>query len=113
MGLPIDSLHIVTNENDILHRTIGDGKDEINAVKTTHSPSMDIQISSNFERQLFESTNRDSDLVQKIMESFSKTGEQILSDQIVKNMQLIYDTHSVSNIQTLETINYFSTQYNY
>ena len=44
---------------------------------------------------------------------FSEKGEQILSDQITKNMQLIYNTHSVSNIQTLETINYFNTQYNY
>jgi len=113
MGLPIDRLHIVTNENDILHRTISEGKMKIEAVKKTHSPSMDIQISSNFERQLFESTNRDSDQVQIIMQSFSEKGEQILSDQITKNMQLIYNTYSVSNILTLETINYFNTQYNY
>ena len=113
MGLPIDCLHIVTNENDILHRTISEGKMKINTVKKTHSPSMDIQISSNFERQLFESTSRDSDQVNKIMQSFSEKGEQILSDQITKNMQLIYKTHSVSDIQTLETIKYFNTQYNY
>ena len=113
MGLPIDRLHIVTNENDILHRTISEGKMKINAVKNTHSPSMDIQISSNFERQLFESTNRDSDQVQKIMRSFLEKGEEILSDEITKNMQLIYNTHSVSNIQTLKTINYFNEQYNY
>ena len=113
MGLPIDRLHIVTNENDILHRTISEGKMKINSVKKTHSPSMDIQISSNFERQLFESTNRDSDQVKIIMQSFSEKGEQYLSNQITKNMQLIYSTYSVSNILTLEAINYFNTQYNY
>ena len=113
MGLPIDRLHIVTNENDILHRAISEGKMKIKAVKKTHSPSMDIQISSNFERQLFESTNRDSDLVKKIMQSFSKTGEQILSNQIIDDMQLTYNTHSVSNTETLETIKIFNKKYDY
>ena len=47
------------------------------------------------------------------MQSFSEKGEQYLSDQITKNMQLVYSTYSVSNILTLETINYFNTQYNY
>ena len=113
MGLPIDRLHIVTNENDILHRAISEGKMKINSVKKTHSPSMDIQISSNFERQLFESTKRDSDMVQKIMQSFAETGEQVLPDQIIQDMQLIYTTHSVSNSQTLETIKYYNEHYDY
>ena len=113
MGLPIDRLHIVTNENDILHRTISEGKMRIKNVKKTHSPSMDIQISSNFERQLFESTKRDSDMVQKIMQSFSDSGEQVLPDQIIYDMQLIYTTHSVSNSQTLETIKYYNEHYDY
>ena len=113
MGLPIDRLHVATNENDILHRTISEGKMRINSVKKTHSPSMDIQVSSNFERQLFESAKRDSDMVQKIMQSFAETGEQVLSDQIVQDMQLIYTTHSVSNSQTLETIKYYNEHYDY
>ena len=113
MGLPIERLHIVTNENDILHRAISEGKMKINSVKKTHSPSMDIQISSNFERQLFESTKRDSDMVQKIMQSFSDSGEQVLPDQIINDMHLIYTTHSVSNSQTLETIKYYNEHYDY
>ncbi len=113
MGLPIDRLHIVTNENDILHRTISEGKMKINSVKKTYSPSMDIQISSNFERQLFESTNKDSNMVQKIMQSFAETGEQVLPDQIIHDMQLIYTTHSVSNSQTLEAIKYYNEHYDY
>ena len=113
MGLPIDRLHIVTNENDILHRAISEGEMKINTVKKTYSPSMDIQVSSNFERQLFESSNRNSELVQKIMKSFSKTGEQILPDQIIQDLQLIYNTHTVSDSKTLETIKNFVEQYNY
>ena len=113
MGLPIDCLHIVTNENDILHRTISEGEMKINTVKKTYSPSMDIQVSSNFERQLFESANRNSEMVQKIMKSFSETGEQKLPDQIIQDMQLVYNTHTVSNSKTLETIKNFVEKYNY
>jgi len=113
MGLPIDRLHIVTNENDILHRAISEGKMKINNVKKTYSPSMDIQISSNFERQLFESSNRNSELVKKIMHTFLKTGEQILSENIIKDMKSAYNSHSVSNFQTLETIKKFKEKLNY
>ena len=86
---------------------------EINNVKKTYSPSMDIQISSNFERQLFQSADRDSNVVKKIMDSFNKTGKEKLSDQIVGDMKAIYKTYSVTNSQTLSTINNFNNNYNY
>ena len=70
-------------------------------------PSMDIQISSNFERQLFESTNRNSDIIQKIMKTFIQKGNQQLTKDIIKDLQSIYITHSVSNLETLETIKNF------
>jgi len=63
MGLPIEQLVIATNANDILRRTIDTGRYEMAGVEPTISPSMDIQISSNFERLLFESAGRDSDAV--------------------------------------------------
>ncbi len=59
MGLPIDKLIIATNENDILARTLKNGRYEMRDVKATTSPSMDIQISSNFERLIFEANERD------------------------------------------------------
>ena len=57
MGLPIDKLLVATNENDILHRAISKGDYKTNKVQETISPSMDIQVASNFERLLFDIYN--------------------------------------------------------
>jgi threonine synthase len=59
MGLPIDRLVIATNQNDILHRALTTGEYRTNGVKPSISPSMDIQVSSNFERALFDAYGRD------------------------------------------------------
>ena len=113
MGLPINELHIVTNANDILHRSISTGKMKILKVKQTCSPSMDIQISSNFERQIFESSFRNSDFINDLMVSFSQNGEETLPDHIVKDMQSIYKTHSVTDSEVLQTIKEFNKKYDY
>ena len=60
MGLPVAQLMIATNVNDILARTLASGVYELGDVVATSSPSMDIQLSSNFERLLFELTGRDA-----------------------------------------------------
>ena len=65
MGLPIERLVIATNSNDILYRTLKTGRYEVRDVVPTTSPSMDIQVSSNFERLLFEATGRDGDARQR------------------------------------------------
>ncbi len=80
MGLGIDSLIIASNENDILPRTVASGVYEMRGVKATSSPSMDIQISSNFERYLFEASDRDSARVRGLMESLSKDKRFELGD---------------------------------
>ena len=67
MGLPIDRLVIATNENDILARALASGVYKPLGVKATQSPSMDIQVSSNFERLLFEAYDRDADAVRALM----------------------------------------------
>ncbi len=74
MGLPINRLVIATNENDILKRTLDTGRYEVGGVRPTMSPSMDIQISSNFERLVFESAGRDSDETARLMASLSQSG---------------------------------------
>jgi threonine synthase len=67
MGLPIERLMIATNENDILARALASGRYEPRGVKATQSPSMDIQVSSNFERLLFEASDRRSEPVRALM----------------------------------------------
>ncbi len=74
MGLPIDRLMIATNENDILARALASGRYEPRGVKTTQSPSMDIQVSSNFERLLFEASDHRSEAVRSLMADFAADG---------------------------------------
>lgn len=73
LGLPIDKLIIASNENDILPRAVSTGVYEMKGVVATTSPSMDIQISSNFERYLFEASGRDIDFVRSSMASLLAT----------------------------------------
>ncbi|MET0529797.1 MAG: threonine synthase [Microvirga sp.] len=73
MGLPIERLMIGTNANDILARTLGSGTYEIKGVEPTTSPSMDIQISSNFERLLFEAYDRNGEAIRRLMASLSQS----------------------------------------
>ncbi len=74
MGLPIKNLIIATNENDILRRTLDEGRYQMDGVSATTSPSMDIQISSNFERLLFEAAGRDAELVKRQMAQLKQSG---------------------------------------
>jgi threonine synthase len=74
IGLPIGTLLIASNENDILPRTVQSGAYETRGVRSTSSPSMDIQVSSNFERYLFEASNRDAALIRSQMASLAQSG---------------------------------------
>jgi threonine synthase len=80
MGLPIERLMIATNANDILARTLATGTYEIKGVQPTDSPSMDIQISSNFERLLFEAYDRDAGAVRAAMASLAQSKSFTLED---------------------------------
>lgn len=74
MGLPIERLMIGTNANDILARTLEHGAYEVRGVQPTTSPSMDIQISSNFERLLFEALGRDATSLGRLMAGLKQSG---------------------------------------
>ena len=74
MGLPIDRLIIATNSNDILARCMDTMRYEVTGVSPTISPSMDIQVSSNFERLLFTASNRDGDAVARMMDGLKQSG---------------------------------------
>ena len=109
MGLPIKSLNIVTNQNDVLHKIISTGEIKKNKVQETYSPSMDIQISSNFERQIFESLNNDSNELNKIMDTIDKNDHYIFDNEIQSRFQQIYKSYSVTNEKTLDTIKIFNS----
>ncbi|MER8456942.1 threonine synthase [Mesorhizobium sp. M0915] len=74
MGLPIERLIIATNDNDILARTLATGEYRMKGVFSTTSPSMDIQVSSNFERLLFEASGRDASTVRRYMDGLKQSG---------------------------------------
>ena len=84
MGLPMRCLRIATNVNDILARTLKTGIYEVREVHATTSPSMDIQVSSNFERLLFEATGRDAAQVRALMASLQQSGRFVLPDSVLR-----------------------------
>jgi threonine synthase len=84
MGLPVAGLVIATNENDILERTHRSGVYEVRQVVTTTSPSMDIQVSSNFERYLFEAVGRDPAEVRARMGALGQSGRFELPDRALE-----------------------------
>jgi threonine synthase len=100
MGLPIDRLVIATNDNDILTRTIETGNYETRGVLHTTSPSMDIQVSSNFERLLFEAHGRDAAAVQRLMESLKQSGSFTLSDAPLAKIRNEFDAGRSNTAET-------------
>ena len=74
MGAPIDHLILATNQNDILSRYFTSGVYELGEVHPTSSPSMDIQVASNFERYLYYQLGQDGDEVARLMRQFQQTG---------------------------------------
>ena len=86
---------------------------QINNVMQTYTPSMDIQISSNFERQIYESMNQSSEAVKNIMQSFNNSKNYQFDKKTLKSFQDIYDSTVVSNEKTIETIKLFYEKYNY
>ncbi len=87
MGLSIEQLIVATNVNDILARTINTGRYEMAGVVPTTSPSMDIQISSNFERLLFDVYDRDPSQVNRLMSGLKQSGAFTIEDEQLKTLQ--------------------------
>jgi len=90
MGLPIDRLVIATNVNDILARTLTTGSYELRDVVATSSPSMDIQVSSNFERLLFDAYDRDAAAVRALMDSLAQSRRFSLSAPALAHIRALF-----------------------
>ena len=104
MGLPIDQLIIATNSNDILHRCISANDHSKKPLIHSLSPSMDIMVSSNFERILFELYNRDGAAIQKLMDDF-KQGSMSLSQDVLASAQALFSSYKLDDKEMLEVIN--------
>ena len=104
MGLPIDRLVIATNQNDILHRTMEHGDYRKHGVMPSISPSMDIEVSSNFERALFWAHDRDGAAVAGLMQELKANGSFKISPNAMTALAASYDSGSVDEATTSKTM---------
>jgi threonine synthase len=104
MGAPIDKLLVATNRNDILYRFFQTGEMKAEGVTPSLSPSMDIQISSNFERLLFDLYGRDGAAVAKTMRHFRETGPFKLDAGIMARLKTLFDSGRMDDDETIGVI---------
>ena len=104
MGLPIDRLVIATNQNDILHRTLQTGDHTKTGVTPSISPSMDIQVSSNFERLVFDLYDREGGAVAQLMDALKDDGTFSLSQGAVEKLRDEFDSGRCSEDETSKAI---------
>ncbi|MGR3583093.1 MAG: threonine synthase, partial [Pseudooceanicola nanhaiensis] len=107
MGLPVDRLVIATNQNDILHRCMTTGEYRTDKVIPSISPSMDIQVSSNFERALFDAYGRDGAAVAQLMEELKSGGFKV-SQGALEALREDYDSGMATEDETLATISHIA-----
>ncbi|MFJ7438199.1 threonine synthase [Methylorubrum thiocyanatum] len=104
MGLAVERLMIGTNANDILARTLEHGAYEPRGVQPTTSPSMDIQISSNFERLLFEALDRDASALGRLMAGLKQSGGFTLSPDVLASVREEFDAAAVRETDVADEI---------
>ena len=104
MGLPIDKLIVATNENDILQRVINKGEYKPDKVKASLSPSMDIQVSSNFERLLFYIVGNDDGKVKSMMKSLQDNGFFQLNEKEIKEIKKDFLAIKINDKETVNII---------
>ncbi|MCB1497550.1 MAG: threonine synthase [Bauldia sp.] len=104
MGLPIADLVIATNINDILSRTLATGRYEVGSVQATASPSMDIQVSSNFERALFDAYDRDAEAIERLMAMLAQSRAFTIGPDALETVRKHFDAGTADEDQTRATI---------
>ncbi|HEV7254871.1 MAG TPA: threonine synthase [Mesorhizobium sp.] len=113
MGLPVERLVIATNDNDILARTLHAGRYEMRGVVPTTSPSMDIQVSSNFERLLFEAHGRDPQAVRRAMAGLTQSGAFTVEAATLSAIRDEFDAGAASGADVAEAIRTTLTRSSY
>ncbi|MFK4003734.1 threonine synthase [Qipengyuania sp. NPDC077563] len=104
MGLPIERLIVATNVNDILHRALSEGDYSAGSVTPTASPSMDIQVSSNFERLLFDVGGRDGAAMAQQMRGFDTERAMRLTDLQTRGASALFSSARADEDDTLQAM---------
>ncbi|MBT6138388.1 MAG: threonine synthase [Rhodospirillaceae bacterium] len=104
MGLPIERLMVGSNRNDILTRFFTGGTMQVTGVEPSLSPSMDIQVSSNFERLLFDLYDRDGPAVADVLTKFRETGSFTVSQGMLERAQELFEGHATDDTETTRVI---------
>jgi len=104
MGLPIDKLIVATNANDILHRCISDNDYSLHPLVHSLSPSMDIMISSNFERMLFDLYEGDASAIAELMDNLKNTGSLKLSSMALNRARTLFGSYRLDDDEMIDVI---------
>ncbi|MCM3630703.1 threonine synthase [Paenibacillus glycanilyticus] len=113
MGLPVDKLILATNENNILERFIKEGVYKPGDFRTTYSPSMDIQVASNFERYLYYVLGENPEQIRSIMDGFKSDGQIVVSGDALSKVQEEFAAHGVQGRECLDTIAAYNKETGY
>jgi threonine synthase len=104
MGLPINKFVVATNQNDILHRAISKGTYDVEKVSETISPSMDIQIASNFERLIYDLNNNNDLKTISAMKDIREKGKYLINKEILDKINIDFLSSQMGENETLKTI---------
>ena len=112
MGLPINKLIVATNQNDILHRAITKGTYDVKKVSETISPSMDIQIASNFERLIYDLNNCNDTKTIDAMNDISEKGKYIIEKENLDKINIDFLSSRMNEDEVLNTIKTIYKKFN-
>lgn len=113
MGLPVGDLIVATNENDILHRFFAQGEYHREDIQKTISPSMDICVSSNFERYLYHLAGNDATTLASWMSAFESTGKLTITGKKLDKARADFKSAKADTANTLETIKRYNSEHDY
>ena len=113
MGLPVGKLIVATNENNILEDFIRDGVYMPGEFRSTYSPSMDIQVASNFERYLYYLLGENPNEVSALMERFQSEGKIVVNEELLQKVKEDFAAHGVDGEECLRTISKYYSETSY
>ncbi|WP_342044411.1 threonine synthase [Bacillus sp. OTU530] len=113
MGLPVGKLIVATNENNILERFIQDGVYQPGEFRSTYSPSMDIQVASNFERYLYYLLAENPSAASALMDQFKSEGKIVVNEEQLRQVKKDFAAHGVAGEECLQTISKYYAESKY